>query len=137
MKKLKPNYDDGMWKGAPSSSFAKAQHLRQNETHAEKLLWERLRNNQLGGIKFRRQHPVHIYIADFYCHQFKLIIELDGGYHNNEEQKRKDEERTETLKLHDLCVIRFRNEEVEHDIDEVLNIIKNKIEELKLGSSFK
>ncbi len=132
MKKLKPNYDDGMWKGAPSSSFAKAQHLRQNETKAEKLLWEKLRNNQLGGIKFRRQHPINIYIADFYCHQFKLIIELDGGYHNNEEQKRKDEERTEALKLHDLCVIRFRNEEVERDIDKVLNIIKNKIEELKI-----
>jgi len=131
MKKLKPNYDNGMWKDAPSSSFAKAQYLRQNETKAEKLLWEKLRNNQLGGIKFRRQHPVHIYIADFYCHQFKLIIELDGGYHNHEEQKRKDEERTETLKLHDLCVIRFRNEEVERDIDKVLNIIKNKIEELK------
>ena len=132
MKKPTTNYDDGMWKGAPSSSFAKAQHLRQNETKAEKLLWEKLRNNQLGGIKFRRQHPINIYIADFYCHQFKLIIELDGGYHNNEEQKRKDEERTEALKLHDLCVIRFRNEEVERDIDKVLNIIKNKIEELKI-----
>ena len=131
MKKLKPNYDDGMWKGAPSDSFSKAQLLRRNETKAEKLLWEKLRNNQLGGLKFRRQHPVNIYIADFYCHKFKLIIELDGDYHNQEEQKQKDEVRTEVLRLNDLKIIRFKNEEVEQDINQVLTTIKNKIEQLK------
>ena len=131
MKKLKPNYDDGMWKGAPSDSFSKAQFLRRNETKAEKLLWEKLRNNQLGGLKFRRQHPVNIYIADFYCHKFKLIIELDGDYHNQEEQKQKDEVRTEVLRLNDLKIIRFKNEEVEQDINQVLTTIKNKIEQLK------
>ena len=131
MKKLKPNYDDGMWKGAPSDSFSKAQFLRRNETKAEKLLWEKLRNNQLGGLKFRRQHPVNIYIADFYCHKFKLIIELDGDYHNQEEQKQKDEVRTEVLRLNGLKIIRFKNEEVEQDINQVLTTIKNKIEQLK------
>ena len=131
MKKLKPNYDDGMWKGAPSDSFSKAQFLRRNETIAEKLLWEKLRNNQLGGLKFRRQHPVNIYIADFYCHKFKLIIELDGDYHNQEEQKQKDEVRTEVLRLNDLKIIRFKNEEVEQNINQVLITIKNKIEQLK------
>ena len=131
MKKLKPNHDDGMWKGAPSDSFSKAQLLRRNETKAEKLLWEKLRNNQLGGLKFRRQHPVNIYIADFYCHKFKLIIELDGDYHNQEEQKQKDEVRTEVLRLNDLKIIRFKNEEVEQDINQVLITIKNKIEQLK------
>ena len=131
MKKLKPNHDDGMWKGAPSDSFSKAQFLRRNETIAEKLLWEKLRNNQLGGLKFRRQHPVNIYIADFYCHKFKLIIELDGDYHNQEEQKQKDEVRTEVLRLNDLKIIRFKNEEVEQDINQVLITIKNKIEQLK------
>jgi len=131
MKKLKPNYDDGMWKGAPSDSFSKAQLLRRNETKAEKLLWEKLRNNQLGGLKFRRQHPVNIYIADFYCHKFKLIIELDGDYHDQEEQKQKDEVRTEVLRLNDLKIIRFKNEEVEQDINQVLTTIKNKIEQLK------
>ena len=130
MKKLKPNHDDGMWKGAPSDSFSKAQFLRRNETIAEKLLWEKLRNNQLGGLKFRRQHPVNIYIADFYCHKFKLIIELDGDYHNQEEQKQKDEVRTEVLRLNDLKIIRFKNEEVEQDINQVLTAIKNKIEQL-------
>ena len=131
MKKLKPNYDDGMWKGAPSDSFSKAQLLRRNETKAEKLLWEKLRNNQLEGLKFRRQHPVNIYIADFYCHKFKLIIELDGDYHDQEEQKQKDEVRTEVLRLNDLKIIRFKNEEVEQDINQVLITIKNKIEQLK------
>ena len=131
MKKLKPNHDDGMWKGAPSDSFSKAQFLRRNETIAEKLLWEKLRNNQLEGLKFRRQHPVNIYIADFYCHKFKLIIELDGDYHNQEEQKQKDEVRTEVLRLNDLKIIRFKNEEVEQDINQVLTAIKNKIEQLK------
>ena len=131
MKKLKPNHDEGMWKGAPSDSFSKAQFLRRNETKAEKLLWEKLRNNQLEGLKFRRQHPVNIYIADFYCHKFKLIIELDGDYHNQEEQKQKDEVRTEVLRLNDLKIIRFKNEEVEQDINQVLITIKNKIEQLK------
>ena len=131
MKKLKPNHDDGMWKGAPSDSFSKAQFLRRNETKAEKLLWEKLRNNQLEGLKFRRQHPVNLYIADFYCHKFKLIIELDGDYHDQEEQKQKDEVRTEVLRLNDLKIIRFKNEEVEQDINQVLTTIKNKIEQLK------
>ena len=131
MKKLKPNHDEGMWKGAPSDSFSKAQFLRRNETIAEKLLWEKLRNNQLEGLKFRRQHPINIYIADFYCHKFKLIIELDGDYHNQEEQKQKDEVRTEVLRLNDLNIIRFKNEEVEQDINQVLITIKNKIEQLK------
>ena len=131
MKKLKPNHDEGMWKGAPSDSFSKAQFLRRNETKAEKLLWEKLRNNQLEGLKFRRQHPVNIYIADFYCHKFKLIIELDGDYHDQEEQKQKDEVRTEVLRLNDLKIIRFKNEEVEQDINQVLTMIKNKIEQLK------
>ena len=131
MKKLKPNHDEGMWKGAPSDSFSKAQFLRRNETIAEKLLWEKLRNNQLEGLKFRRQHPVNIYIADFYCHKFKLIIELDGDYHDQEEQKQKDEVRTEVLRLNGLKIIRFKNEEVEQDINQVLTTIKNKIEQLK------
>lgn len=131
MKKFRPNHDEGMWKGAPIDSFSKAQFLRRNETKAEKLLWEKLRNNQLGGLKFRRQHPINIYIADFYCHKYQLIIELDGDYHNQEEQKQRDEVRTEVLRLNDLKIIRFKNEEVEQDINQVLITIKNKIEQLK------
>jgi len=123
MKKLKPNYDDGMWKGAPSSSFIKAQSLRNNETKAEKILWEKLRSNQLKGHKFRRQHPISLFIADFYCHQLKLIIEVDGQYHNAPEQIKKDDERTQSLQDNEMKIIRFTNCEIENNIGKVITQI--------------
>jgi len=104
--------------------FGKAKDLRKNETEAEKLLWDKLKNNQLGGFKFRRQHPISLYIADFYCHKLKLIIEIDGGYHFTKEQISKDEERTEILDFNGVNVIRFSNDEVLSNIDNVLNEIK-------------
>ena len=102
------------------------------ETKSEKILWDKLKNNQLDGLKFRRQHPISLYIADFYCHKFKLIIELDGKYHEEKEQKIKDQERDEVLKLNGLNILRFKNEEVEKNIDNVLIKIKNHIKELKI-----
>jgi len=130
MKKFKPNYDEGMWKGAPSSSFLKAKALRKNETEAEKILWERLRNNQLKGYKFRRQHPISLFIADFYCHQLKLIIEIDGEYHNLPEQIEKDLERTRILESNGLQLIRFTNEEVQENLENVIAKITSKINEI-------
>ena len=129
MKKLTPNYDEGMWKGAPRESFSKAQFLRTVMTNAENLLWEKLKNNQFHGLKFRRQHPVHLFIADFYCHKYRLIIEIDGGYHESEIQRKKDEERTQLLMDNDLTVIRFSNEEIENNMTEVLTRLRNVIEE--------
>ena len=131
MRNLTSNNNERMWKGAPSSSFEKAKALRMRETKSEKILWDKLKNNQLDGLKFRRQHPISLYIADFYCHKFKLIIELDGKYHEEKEQKIKDQERDEVLKLNGLNILRFKNEEVEKNIDNVLIKIKNQIEELK------
>ena len=78
------------------------------------------------------KHPINLYIADFYCHKFKLIIELDGKYHEEKEQKIKDQERDEVLKLNGLNILRFKNEEVEKNIDNVLIKIKNHIKELKI-----
>ena len=130
MKKFKPNYQEGMWKGAPSSSFLKAQELRKNETDAEKILWERLRNNQLKGYKFRRQHPISLFIADFYCHQLKLIVEIDGEYHNLPEQIEKDLERTQILESNGLQLIRFNNEEVQENLENVITKITSKINEI-------
>ncbi|MCG2792879.1 MAG: endonuclease domain-containing protein [Weeksellaceae bacterium] len=124
MKKLTTNYDDGMWKGAPSSSFEKAKYLRNNETKAEAKLWEKLRNKQLGGFKFRRQHPISLYIADFYCHQLKLIIEIDGEYHDTKIQIPKDEERTRILEFNGIQVIRFTNKQILSNIDAVLKEIE-------------
>lgn len=131
MKPLKPNYDDGMWKGAPKESFDKARDLRRNATAAEELLWKRLRNKQLDNYKFRRQHPVSLYIADFYCHQLKLVIELDGDYHLSSHQRKKDIERTANLISNGLHVLRFTNHEVESHIDRVVQVIKDFISDLK------
>jgi very-short-patch-repair endonuclease len=116
-------HNDSMWKGAPASGFLKAQSLRVTMTEAEVHLWERLKSNQFQELKFRRQHPVGIYIVDFYCHQHKLIIEVDGGYHNTLEQIEKDQKRTDFLSFQGLRVIRFTNELVLTEIDVILEKI--------------
>ena len=126
MKKDHPYHDESMYKGAPPDSFAKAKFLRKNMTDAEKLLWEKLKDKKLKGFKFRRQHPIHIYIVDFYCHKLKLIIELDGGYHDSKEQKLLDAERSEILKFQDLEIIRFTNDEVLGNIELVMRKIEEK-----------
>ncbi|WP_262151974.1 endonuclease domain-containing protein [Chryseobacterium foetidum] len=135
MKKFKPNYDEGMWKGASGSSFSKAKSLRINETQTEKILWEKLRNNQFRGFKFRRQHPINLFIADFYCHQLKLIIEIDGQYHNFQEQIKKDRERTEILESNGLQVIRFSNNEIMEDLDKIISEINEKIDEILVSQN--
>jgi very-short-patch-repair endonuclease len=119
-----PFKPDNMWKGATQNIFLNAKKLRENATGAEEFLWSSLKNNQLEGLKFRRQHPISIYIADFYCHKLKLIIEIDGGYHFSEEQKKLDEERTKDLEFQGLKVIRFTNDEVLFKLPEVLIEIK-------------
>jgi very-short-patch-repair endonuclease len=94
-------------------------------------MWLSLRNNQLDGFKFRRQHPLLRYVADFYCHQLKLVIEIDGEYHQTVDQKKLDKERTVNIEFQGLDVIRFTNAEVLTDMDSVLRKIKEfiKIEE--------
>lgn len=130
MKKFKPNYDEGMWKGAPESSFVKAKALRKDETQAEMILWEKLRNNQLNGYKFRRQHPIGLYIVDFYCHQLKLVIEIDGEYHNTQEQIEKDIERTQILETDGLQLIRFTNKDIMENLEKTISEIMIKTEEI-------
>ena len=127
MKKDNPYHDGSMFKGAPNSAFLKARLLRKNMTAAEKTLWIYLQNKKFEGYKFRRQHPLHLFIVDFYCHELGLIIEVDGAYHETKEQEEEDEKRTELLKFQGLTVIRFTNDEVLADIDSVLTKIKNAI----------
>ncbi|MGM0934487.1 MAG: endonuclease domain-containing protein [Bacteroidota bacterium] len=134
MKKDHPGYDSSMWKGAPPENFAKAQRLRANMTADEKLLWEGLKQNQLG-YKFRRQHPIHKFIVDFYCHELGLVIEVDGEYHQNQEQIKLDSEREKLLEFQDLTILRFTNKEVSNNIEEVIKTIKNNIEGLKKKSN--
>ncbi|MCJ7551302.1 MAG: endonuclease domain-containing protein [Anaerolineae bacterium] len=96
----------------------RAKELRQAGTSAENLLWERLRDRQLHGLKFRRQHPIGRGIVDFCCAEAGLILEVDGGIHTV--QREWDLERTALLEAQGYRVIRFGNEAVVGDIDAVL-----------------
>lgn len=116
-----------MWKGAPAHHFLLAKQLRKRMIPAEILMWDKLKNKQFKGYKFRRQHPIHHFIVDFYCHALKLIIEIDGKYHDSEEQKKEDLNRTELLQFQGLIEIRFSNEEVIHNIDLVLKKLEEAI----------
>ncbi len=102
--------------------------LRNNATQAEKYLWYELKNSQILGKKFRRQHSVGNYIVDFYCPEKRLAIELDGEHHFEKEQKEYDEKRTEYLDSMGINVIRFKNTDVIFGRNEVFNKIKNYLE---------
>lgn len=131
MKKRNPYHDESMWKGATPNLFERARILRENLTPAEKVLWEELKGNKLGGYKFRCQHPLQNYIVDLYCHAVGLIIEVDGGYHEKEVQKVKDQEREEILKFQQLSVLRFKNEEILTELSRVLKEIYEKVVQLE------
>lgn len=106
--------------------------LRNNATQAEKMLWYELKNSQLDGRKFRRQHSVGNYILDFYCPDERLAIELDGEHHNNDSQKKYDGKRTEYLESIFIKEIRFKNTDVLFGRD---NVIKEILEAIKKDNS--
>jgi len=108
--------------------YAKAKHLRKNMTEAETLLWEQLRASRLGGYKFRRQHPIGIYIADFYCHQKKLAIELDGRQHNQPAAQEYDNARTRQLQLSQIKVLRFTNQQVLKHLDQIIEEVAKELD---------
>ena len=111
------------------------QLLRKTATHAERKLWKHLRNKQLDGYRFRQQHGFGPYVLDFYCPSLRLCIEVDGEVHDIEENKKKDESRTEFLQENKILVLRVRNEEVDQDIDGVLVRIRKFINDMKLNCS--
>ncbi len=113
-----------MFDSASPLIFQRAKELRNQVTHAEMLLWDHLRNNQMG-YKFRRQHPTGNFIVDFYCHQLKLVIEIDGSIHNEKSVQESDEERQKILEAYGLTVIRFTNDEVLKNANEVIENIKS------------
>lgn len=98
-----------------------ARRMRHEPTKAEKLLWQKLRRRQLGGYKFRRQHPIGNYIVDFYCAETKLIVEVDGDIHAYQESY--DKERTKDLEALGYQVVRFWNEQVLKETIGVLEMI--------------
>ncbi len=108
-----------MFLGANSNVFENARLLRENLTHAEILLWSYLKHKPLG-YKFRRQHPISIYIADFYCHSLKLIIEIDGKIHTDIDIQKRDRERQKYLESEGISFMRFTNENVEKHLDDVI-----------------
>jgi very-short-patch-repair endonuclease len=121
---------DNLHKGANSELFYYARQNRQVMTKAEKILWSHLRNRKYCSHKFRRQHPIADFIADFYCAERSLVIEIDGGYHNEPEQKQYDEGRTFELEELNVKVIRFTNKEVLENIDYVLSEIATNLKSL-------
>ena len=101
----------------------RSRSLRATETESERLLWSILRAKQLCKLKFRRQHPIGPFFADFACVERQLVIEIDGGYH--EEVVESDLEREEYLNQHGWTVIRFTDKEVEQDAEAVARAIAN------------
>jgi very-short-patch-repair endonuclease len=100
-----------------------ARELRAEQTPAEEVLWERLRGRRFLGLKFRRQFPVEGFIADFYCHDVKLIVEVDGPVHCEPQQAAHDENRDIVLRSLGLKLLRVTNSEVFQDLDAVLRQI--------------
>ena len=130
MAYLGESVEKAMHAGAKAELFKLARELRKNQTESEKVLWEVLREFRSYGYVFRRQHPIDIFIADFYCHKLSLIIEVDGGVHSSEEARKHDEGRSAELEKIGIRVIRFTNEQVLNDKDIVVKHIKRYIAEL-------
>ena len=119
-----------MFYGAGPIIFELAKKLRNNVTPTEMILWGRLKEN-FPGLKFRRQHPISLYIADFYCHTEKLIIEIDGSIHDLKEVKSNDEIRQKDLEDLGLKVLRFSTQEINHCIHIVLKTIEKNLKAAK------
>lgn len=118
------NDNVSMFYGAKPHIFEKAKFLRKNMTDSELKLWEVLKGKRILGLRFRSQHPIDIFIADFYCHPVKLVVEVDGGIHKSSDQKEYDIGRTAELNDWGIVVVRFTNEEIENNIKYVINEIE-------------
>lgn len=99
-----------------------AKEMRRESTPAEKALWQMIRGHALG-VHFRRQHPIGDYIADFICIKKKLVIEVDGKYHDNPVQQKYDDSRSNYLVSQGYDILRFTNEQVLFHPDEILDAI--------------
>ena len=106
--------------GLTQEYLAFVRQLRRNQTDAEKLLWYSLRHRQLCGLKFRRQYPVGSYVLDFYCYEYRLCIELDGGQHYESAGIQHDTQRQAFLASRSVHTLRFSHREVLQDLEGVL-----------------
>jgi very-short-patch-repair endonuclease len=116
-------------RGTSRAIQEQARKLRKEMTPAEQVLWKNLRGRRLEGLKFRRQHPLGRFIVDFYCAEHRLVIELDGGIH--QDQQEYDQARTEVLQDYGYRVLRFPNEAVLQRLDDVLQTITSTVRKIK------
>jgi cyclase len=126
MPEKNPYKKGGMFEGATHLLFDNAKRLRNTMTDSELALWMYLRKG-VNGFKFRRQHPICLYVADFYCHKAKLIVEIDGSVHNLEKVQIQDKNKEEDILRWGYHLVRFTNKEVHQSIDKVIDVIKNTI----------
>lgn len=123
MLSLSPEGGEGRVRGFMEKLRSFAKNLRRNQTDAERQLWLRLRNRQIEGFKFRRQHQVGPFIVDFVCVEQKLVVEVDGSQHM--ERIAEDDERTAFLQTAGFRLIRFWNDDVLRGTDAVLTVIRD------------
>jgi len=116
-----------MFYGASKKIFLRAVVLRNNMTLAEKLLWEELRKKDIFKVRFKRQHPIDIFVVDFYCHTYKLAIEVDGDIHLKEEVQEYDDGRSHDIEKLGIKILRFTNKEVIENIEMVKQRILQEI----------
>ena len=101
-----------------------AKELRRKMTPHEKVLWRCLKTNKIAGLKFRRQHPIKFYIADFYCHEARLVIEVDGPIHDISDRWEHDQQRSGVIEDFGIMVLRFSNDQIRYHLTEVLKRIE-------------
>ena len=104
-----------------------ARLLRKRMSYSESILWDKLKGKQMLGLRFRPQHPIEFFIADFYCHAARLVIEIDGEIHS--EQVEYDDGREAEMEKYGIKIVRFTNDEVNNDIENVLKKIETIIKE--------
>ena len=121
---IKKVIEKNMFFGAKAELFSLALQMRKNPTEAERVMWKILRKFRQSGFPFRRQHPIEFYIADFYCHNLRLVIEVDGEIQSH------DEGRTGELERFGIKVLRFTNDQILPDCDLVVEKINATIKEL-------
>lgn len=124
MAKLGGREDYPFYFGASPEMLRISGDLRKSMTPAEKVLWGKLRNKQVNGFRFRRQHPIKDFIVDFFCYDAMLVIEVDGSVHQEIKQSERDEQRTLILKRLGIREIRFTNDEVINHTDFVIEKIE-------------
>jgi very-short-patch-repair endonuclease len=119
--------DKTMYFRAKPVTLETARLLRKSMTYSESLLWEKLKGKQLLGLRFRRQHPIDMFIVDFYCHAARLVIEVDGEIHMD--QIEYDDGREAEIEKYNIKIIRLTNDEVNNNIEVVLQKIESVIKE--------